>query len=61
MLVLLDRELCPLTLCGAVAGWMALLALAALITVMVGSAMFAYRRFMGIDQPYTIVTKQGDV
>ncbi|KAK9797745.1 hypothetical protein WJX73_005342 [Symbiochloris irregularis] len=42
-------------------GWMALLALAALITVMVGSAMFAYRRFMGIDQPYTIVTKQGDV
>ena len=42
-------------------GWLALAALAALITVVVGLAVFAYRRFMGIDQPYTIVTKQGDV
>ena len=46
---------------GAGAGWVALAALGALITVIVAAIVFAYRRYTGLDQPYTIVTKQGDV
>ncbi|KAK9820440.1 hypothetical protein WJX72_010380 [[Myrmecia] bisecta] len=42
-------------------GWVALAAVAALMVVIVGSIVFAYRRYTGMDRPYTIVTKQGDV
>ena len=42
-------------------GWVALAALAALFTVIVGSILFAYRKWAGLDKEYTIVTKQGDV
>jgi hypothetical protein len=42
-------------------GWAALSALVALVIVIVGGVVFGYRRFMGLDKPYTIVTKSGDV
>lgn len=42
-------------------GWAALSALVALVIVIVGAIVFGYRRFMGMDKPYTIVTKSGDV
>ena len=58
-------ELCKLNSASADscagAGWVALAALGALITVIVAAIVFAYRRYTGLDQPYTIVTKQGDV
>jgi hypothetical protein len=42
-------------------GWVALAALIALVIVIVGAIVFGYRRYMGLDKPYTIVTKSGDV
>jgi len=42
-------------------GWVALAALVSLVVVVVGGIVFAYRKFAGLDKPYTIVTKQGDV
>lgn len=42
-------------------GWVALAALIALVVVIVGAIVFGYRRYMGLDKPYTIVTKSGDV
>lgn len=42
-------------------GWVALAALIALVVVIVGAVVFGYRRYMGLDKPYTIVTKSGDV
>eukprot|EP00884_Botryococcus_braunii_P009912 jgi/Botrbrau1/18922/Bobra.177_2s0076.1 len=42
-------------------GWAALAALIALVIVVVGTVVFGYRRYMGLDKPYTIVTKSGDV
>lgn len=42
-------------------GWVALAALVSLVVVVVGAIVFAYRKFTGMDKPYTIVTKQGDV
>ncbi|BDA41257.1 probable Golgi apparatus protein 1 [Coccomyxa sp. Obi] len=42
-------------------GWVALAALVSLVVVVVGAIVFAYRKFAGLDKPYTIVTKQGDV
>ena len=42
-------------------GWVALAALVSLVMVVVGAVVFAYRKWAGLDKPYTIVTKQGDV
>ncbi len=42
-------------------GWAALASLIALVIVVVGTIVFGYRRYMGLDKPYTIVTKSGDV
>jgi Golgi apparatus protein 1 len=42
-------------------GWVALLAVGSLVMVVVGAAVFAYRKFMGLDRPYTLVVKGGDV
>jgi Golgi apparatus protein 1 len=42
-------------------GWVALLAVGSLVIVVVGAAVFAYRKYMGLDRPYTLVVKGGDV
>ena len=42
-------------------GWVALAAMAALVTVILGSIIFAYRRWAGLDKQYEVVTKEGDV
>lgn len=42
-------------------GWVALAALVSLVIVVVGSIVFAYRRWAGLDKPQVVVTKQGDV
>ena len=42
-------------------GWVAMLAVGSLVAVVIGAAVFAYRKFMGLDRPYTLVIKGGDV
>lgn len=42
-------------------GWVALLCVGSLVVVVVGAAVFAYRKYMGLDRPYTLVMKGGDV
>jgi len=41
-------------------GWVALASVAALVLVIGGGAYYAYRKFTGTDQPYTLVIKGGD-
>eukprot|EP00238_Polyblepharides_amylifera_P013095 CAMPEP_0196572234 /NCGR_PEP_ID=MMETSP1081-20130531/2305_1 /TAXON_ID=36882 /ORGANISM="Pyramimonas amylifera, Strain CCMP720" /LENGTH=880 /DNA_ID=CAMNT_0041889479 /DNA_START=135 /DNA_END=2777 /DNA_ORIENTATION=+ len=42
-------------------GWVALASIAALVIVLVGGVVFAYRKFTGTDQGYTLVVKGGGV
>lgn len=42
-------------------GWIALVSIAALIVVIIGAMVYAYRKYTGQDKPYTLVVKGGDV
>lgn len=44
-----------------VAGWVALASMVACIVVVVGGGVLVYRKVTGIDKPYTLITKEGDV
>jgi Golgi apparatus protein 1 len=43
-----------------VTGWMALASIAALVLVVIGGGYYAYKKYTGQDQPYTLVIKGGD-
>jgi len=44
-----------------ITGWVALVAIGALVGVLMGGAYWAYRKYTGQDRPYTLVVKGGDV
>lgn len=54
-------QLCADTGVAACRVQVALAALVSLVMVVVGAIVFGYRRWAGLDRPYTVVTKQGDV
>lgn len=41
-------------------GWMAMASIGALVVVILGGAYYAYRKYTGEDQPYTLVIKGGN-
>lgn len=58
--IMMDTN-CVLNMSSLLYCQVALAALVSLVMVVVGAIVFGYRRWAGLDRPYTVVTKQGDV
>jgi golgi apparatus protein 1 len=42
-------------------GWIAMAAILSIFVVVISLAVVVYRRVVGIDKPYTLILKEGDV